>query len=55
MDNRKRTLETLNEVAETLETLDISFLTGSKKSDAEYAVNEALLDVQEIEDICDAG
>lgn len=55
MDNRKRTLEVLSEIAERLETLDISFLTGNKKSDAEYAVNEALLDLQEIEDICDAG
>jgi len=55
MDNRKQTLDILNEIAERLETLNISFLTGDDKSEAEYAINEALLDIQEIEGLCDAG
>ena len=52
MDKRKQTLNVLEQIAEELETLDISFLTNSERSEAEYAVNEALLDIQEIEGIC---
>jgi hypothetical protein len=55
MDKRKQTLNVLEGIAEELETLDISFLTSSERSEAEYAVNEALLDIQEIEGICDGG
>jgi|2_EtaG_2_1085320.scaffolds.fasta_scaffold34335_3 predicted RNA-binding protein with EMAP domain len=55
MDKRKQTLNVLEQIAEELETLDISFLKSSERSEAEYAVNEALLDIQEIEGICDAG
>jgi NAD kinase len=50
MDNkRQQTLSRLDEVIETLETLDISFLTGADKANAEYAINEAVIDIQEIE------
>jgi len=53
MDKRKTVLDTLDEVIETLETLDISFLTGEDKSEAEYAINEAILDIQQVEGMID--
>ena len=54
MDNkRQQTLSRLDEVIETLETLDISFLTGEDKAEAEYAINEAILDIQQIESMVD--
>ena len=53
MDKRKQTLDMLDEVIESLETLDISFLTGEEKSEAEYAINETIIDIQHIENIID--
>ena len=52
MDNkRQQTLDRLDEAIEILETLDISFLVGADKANAEYAINEAVIDIQEIESI----
>ena len=53
MDKRKIVLDTLDEVIERLETLDVNFLTGEDKSEAEYAINEAILDIQEVESLVD--
>ena len=53
MDKRKTVLDILDEVIESLETLDISFLTGEDKSEAEYAINEAILDIQQVEGMID--
>ncbi len=53
MDKRKTALDALDEVIESLETLDISFLTGEDKSEAEYAINEAILDIQQVEGMID--
>ena len=53
MDKRKQTLDMLDEVIENLETLDISFLTGEDKAEAEYAINEAILDIQQVEGMID--
>tara|TARA_B100000287_G_C20563862_1_gene753596 strand:- start:441 stop:608 length:168 start_codon:yes stop_codon:yes gene_type:complete len=53
MDKRKRVLDALDATIETLETLDISFLLGDDKSEAEYAINEAILDIQEVENLVD--
>ena len=53
MDKRKIVLDTLDEVIERLETLDVTFLTGEDKSEAEYAINEAILDIQEVESLVD--
>ena len=33
--------------------LDISFLVGADKANAEYAINEAVIDIQEIEGLVD--
>ena len=49
MDKRKQTSDTLAEMIDTLERLDISFLTGEEKADAEYTINETILDIQEVE------
>jgi len=53
MDKRKTALNTLDEAIESLETLDISFLTGEDKAEAEYAINEAILDIQQVEGMID--
>ena len=53
MDKRKTVLNTLDEAIDSLETLDISFLTGEDKREAEYAINEAILDIQEVEGMVD--
>jgi len=53
MNKRKTALDILDEVIESLETLDISFLTGEDKSEAEYAINEAILDIQQVEGMID--
>ena len=53
MDKRKIVLDTLDEVIERLETLDVTFLTGEDKSEAEYAINEAIHDIQEVESLVD--
>ena len=53
MDKRKRVLDALDATIETLETLDISLLLGDEKSEAEYAINEAILDIQEVESLVD--
>ena len=53
MDKRKIVLDTLDEVIERLETLDVTFLTGEDKSEAEYAIYEAILDIQEVESLVD--
>tara|TARA_R110002051_G_C8486607_1_gene462517 strand:+ start:303 stop:470 length:168 start_codon:yes stop_codon:yes gene_type:complete len=53
MDKRKRVLDELDATIETLETLDITFLVGDEKSEAEYAINEAILDIQEVETLVD--
>jgi len=49
MDKRKQALDTLDEVVGNLETLDISFLAGEEKAEAEYSINEAILDIQQVE------
>jgi hypothetical protein len=36
---------------DNLERLDISFLAGEEKSECEYAINETILDIQEVEGI----
>jgi hypothetical protein len=54
MDKRKQTLDTLAEMIDNLERLDISFLVGEVKADAEYAINETILDIQEVENIIEA-
>ena len=54
MDKRKQTSDTLAEMIDTLERLDISFLTGEEKADAEYAINETILDIQEVESMIEA-
>ncbi len=53
MDKRKIVLDTLDEAIESLERLDISFLVGEDKAEAEYAINEAILDIQEVEGMVD--
>ena len=53
MDKRKTVLDTLDEVIQNLEGLDISFLTGEEKIEAEYAINEAILDIQQVEGMID--
>ena len=53
MDKRKTVLNTLDEAIENLETLDISFLTGEDKAETEYAINEAILDIQQVESMVD--
>jgi len=53
MDKRKTVLDTLDEVIQRLETLDISFLSAEDKSESEYAINEAILDIQEVEGLID--
>jgi hypothetical protein len=51
MDKRKQTLDTLAEMIDNLERLDISFLAGEEKAECEYAINETILDIQEVEGI----
>ena len=53
MDKRKETLNTLDEIVQILEGLDISFLTGSDKANTEYSINEAIIDIQEVESMID--
>ncbi len=53
MDKRKTVLNTLDEAIESLETLDISFLTGEEKAEADYVINEAILDIQQVESMVD--
>ncbi len=53
MNNKKETLDRLDEIVQILEGLDISFLTGADKANAEYAINEAIIDIQEIEGMVD--
>jgi len=49
MDKRKQTLDTLTEMIDNLERLDVSFLVGEEKADAEYSINETIIDIQDIE------
>ena len=49
MNKRKEALNTLDEIVQTLERLDISFLTGADKANTEYSINEAIIDLQEVE------
>lgn len=53
MDKRKETLNTLDEIVQILEGLDISFLTGADKANTEYSINEAIIDIQEVESMID--
>ena len=53
MDKRKEALNTLDEMVQILERLDISFLVGADKVNTEYAINEAIIDIQEIEGMVD--
>jgi len=53
MDNKKETLDRLDEIVQILEGLNISFLVGVDKANAEYAINEAIIDIQEIENMID--
>lgn len=57
MDSQQTTSKTLEEVIDTLETLDVSFLFGEAKGDAEYSLNEVIIDLQHIQTIIegDAG
>ncbi len=53
MDKRKEALNTLDEIVQILEGLDISFLVGADKANTEYAINEAIIDIQEVESMVD--
>ena len=53
MDKRKEALNTLDEMVQILERLDISYLVGADKVNTEYAINEAIIDIQEIEGMVD--
>jgi hypothetical protein len=53
MNKRKEALNTLDEMVQILERLDISFLAGADKVNTEYAINEAIIDIQEIEGMVD--
>lgn len=54
MDNQQQqTVNTLEEVIDILENLDISFLFGEAKSDAEYSLNEIIIDLQHVQTIID--
>jgi len=57
MDSQQTTSRTLEEAIESLETLDLSFLFGEAKSDAEYSLNEIIIDLQHVQTIIegDAG
>jgi len=53
MDSQQSTSRTLEEVIDSLETLDLSFLFGEAKSDAEYSLNEIVIDLQHVQTIID--
>ena len=58
MDNQQQqTVNTLEEVIDTLENLDVSFLFGEAKGDVEYSLNEIIIDLQHVQTIIegDAG
>ena len=58
MDSQQQqTVNTLEEAIDSLETLDLSFLFGEAKSDAEYSLNEIIIDLQHVQTIIegDAG
>ena len=54
---QKQTGNTLEEVIDTLENLDVSFLFGEPKGDVEYSLNEIIIDLQHVQTIIegDAG
>ena len=54
MDSQqKQTVNTLEEVIDTLENLDVSFLFGEPKGDVEYSLNEIIIDLQHVQTIID--
>ena len=54
MDSQqKQTVNTLEEVIDTLENLDVSFLFGEAKGDVEYSLNEIIIDLQHVQTIID--
>ena len=53
MDSQQTTSRRLEEVIDSLETLDLSFLFGEAKSDAEYSLNEIVIDLQHVQTIID--
>ena len=54
MDNQQQqTVNTLEEAIDSLETLDLSFLFVEAKSDAEYSLNEIIIDLQHVQTIID--
>ncbi len=58
MDNQqKQTVNTLEEVIDTLENLDVSFLFGEPKGDVEYSLNESVIELEHVQTIIegDAG
>ena len=57
MDSQQTTSKTLEEVIDSLESLDVTFLLGEAKGDAEYSLNEVIIDLQHIQTIIegDAG
>jgi len=57
MDSQQATSNILEEVIDSLENLDVSFLLGEAKGDAEYSINEIIIDLQHVQTIIegDAG
>jgi hypothetical protein len=55
MDSQQIAVNTLEEAIDNIETLDLSFLFGEAKRDAEYSLNEVIIDLQHIQTIFDAG
>ena len=55
MDSQQTAVNSLEEVIDSIESLDLSFLLGEAKGDAEYSLNEVIIDLQHIRTIFDAG
>lgn len=53
MDSQQTTSRKLEEAIDSLETLDLSFLFGEVKNDAEYSLNEIIIDLQHVQTIID--
>ena len=53
MDSQQTTSKTLEEVIDSLESLDVTFLLGEAKGDAEYSINEIIIDLQHVQTIID--
>ena len=55
MDSQQIAVNTLEEAIDCIESLVLSFLFGEAKGDAEYSLNEVIIDLQHIQTIFDAG